>query len=212
MICPFCLVEIPDDSTVCPICGKEIPVETAQPEPVNTPVQEQVNAYPQPGNYSQPDTYQQPNTYQQPGAYPQANTYQQPNNYQQPNAYPQPGGYQQPGAYPQANTYQQPGSYQQPGAYDYQSSAAINEFAKKARSLKTLGIFAAILMFGIGIFLSIGIWVSKAKIPAVTPSNAVEEQMLAKAIKDYNLAKKLAILPVIALVLSFVIGFISGLA
>ncbi len=92
------------------------------------------------------------------------------------------------------------------------ASGIINEFAKKAKSLKTSGIIATVLMFGIGIFFSISIWVSRLQIPQVTPSNQIEAQMLEKAIKDYNLAKKLSFVPVIALVLCFIIGFIGGLA
>lgn len=91
-------------------------------------------------------------------------------------------------------------------------SFEISNFANKAKSMKTQGIIAAVLMFGIGIFFSIGIWVSKVQIPQIIPSNPMEQQMLDKAIHDYNLAKKLSFLPLIGIALSFIFGFIGGLA
>lgn len=92
------------------------------------------------------------------------------------------------------------------------ASIEISNFAEKAKRNKTLGIVAAVLMFGIGIFFSIAIWASKLQVPQVVPSNPIEQQMLDKAIKDNNLAKKLAALPLIAIGLSFIFGFIGGLA
>ena len=145
---------------------------------------------------------------------PQQPQYQQPQ-YQQPQ-YQQPQYQQAPPQQYAGQPYGNPYNAQPPYGGMYQapsmSSIEINQFADKAKTLKILGIVATVLMFGIGIFFSIGIWAKKLQIPQAIPSNPIEQQTLDKAIKDYELAKKLSFVPVIALGICFIVGFISGLA
>ncbi len=85
----------------------------------------------------------------------------------------------------------------------------IEEFAKKAKTIKILGILAAVLMFGIGIIFSIVIWITKAPVPFASPGNPVEAQLIQQAIKDRELGKKLAGLPLIGLAIAFAVGFVG---
>ena len=140
-------------------------------------------------------------------AQPQQTTYtqqpQQPTYIQQPQ---QAAYIQQPVQKP---VYQQP-VYQQPTCSP--SSLLIKDFAEKANSIKVLGIIATVLCFGIGFIFSIIIMVKSSGLtaPAVIPENPYDAAQLEKAKKDFNLGKKLAAIPFIALGLCFIIGFFGG--
>ncbi len=83
----------------------------------------------------------------------------------------------------------------------------IKQFSEQALVLRNLGIFAAVLMFGIGIIFSIIIWVkqSKNKIPEITTTNPAEVAEFETAKRRYILANKLSSLPIIAISLCFAI-------
>lgn len=104
------------------------------------------------------------------------------------------------------------GNYPHNNAYsnDY---VAISEFARKANTIKTLGILAAVLCFGIGIIFSIIIWIQASSIvvPSITTTNPKELAEFSLAKKRIELGKKLAGIPLIAIGLSFFIGFMIGL-
>lgn len=89
----------------------------------------------------------------------------------------------------------------------------IKQFSEQARILRNLGIFAAVLMFGIGIIFSIIIWVklSKNKIPEITTTNPAEIAEFETAKRRYKLAYQLSGLPIIALALCFAIGCFIGM-
>ena len=101
---------------------------------------------------------------------------------------------------------------QPPNASIYSNDyVAIREFAEKAKTAKTLGIIATVLMFGIGIIFSIIIWCSYGKLIApeisTTNSNEIAELELAK--KRLGTGKSLSFMPVIALLICLVIFFYS---
>lgn len=83
----------------------------------------------------------------------------------------------------------------------------IKQFSEQARILRNLGIFAAVLMFGIGIIFSIIVWVkqSKNKIPEITTTNPAEIAEFETAKRRYILATKLSSLPILAISLCFAI-------
>ena len=85
----------------------------------------------------------------------------------------------------------------------------IHEFSVKAANIRTFGILAAILMFGIGIIFSIIIWVKlpKIKIPEVSTTNQKELAELEDAKRKLDLGSRLAGLPLIAIGLC--IAFVS---
>ena len=73
-----------------------------------------------------------------------------------------------------------------PKTNDYSDDyIAIQEFLSKANTIKTLGIFAAVLSFGIGIIFSIIIWIQASNIvaPEISTTNP-------KDIADFELAKQ----------------------
>ena len=77
----------------------------------------------------------------------------------------------------------------------------IREFVSEAKTIRNLGIWAAVLCFGIGIFFSIIIWI-KAKntiIPEITTTNANEIADFNDAKKKFDLGQRLAALPLIVI-------------
>jgi uncharacterized membrane protein YvbJ len=91
---------------------------------------------------------------------------------------------------------------------------AVSDFADQAKSLRNLGIAAAILMFGIGFIFSIIIFVKskKLKVPELFNPTPDEMKILEDGKKKLKTAKILAILPFIAFGISFIYGFINGFA
>ena len=87
----------------------------------------------------------------------------------------------------------------------------IHEFSAKASTIKTLGIFAAIFMFGFGIIFSIIIWVktSNMKVPKVHTTNPNELAELADAQRKVDLGERLACLPLIPVILLLLFVCIS---
>ncbi len=132
--------------------------------------------------------------------------------------------YQQP-VQNQYNQYGQPNQpiMQQPYQYQQNQFAGmpgfsgnypvVSEFADQAKTLRTYGIVAAILMFGIGFIFSIVIFVKsrKLKVPELFNPTPEEIELLEKGKKRLKTAKILAILPIIGWALSFIVGFINGL-
>ena len=92
------------------------------------------------------------------------------------------------------------------------NSMAIQEFSKKASTIQTLGILAAVFMGGIGFIFSIVIWImmSGAKEPFVPTATPQEQAMLESARKKLNLGKILSFVPPACLALCFVFGFVIG--
>lgn len=84
----------------------------------------------------------------------------------------------------------------------------IKNFSEKANTIKTLGIFAAVLMFGIGLIFSIIIWIttSKVTIPEITTTNPNEVAEFESAKRKYTLGKALSGLPLIGIGLSIFIA------
>lgn len=84
----------------------------------------------------------------------------------------------------------------------------IKDFAEKANTIRTLGIFAAVLMFGIGLIFSIIIWITigKVTVPEITTTNPNEIAEFESAKRKYALGKRLSGLPLIALSLCLFIG------
>lgn len=89
----------------------------------------------------------------------------------------------------------------------------IKQFSEQARTLRNLGIAAAVLMFGIGIIFTIIILVKqkKIKIPEIQTTNPAEIAEFETAKRRYKLAYQLSGLPIIALSLCFAIGCFIGL-
>ena len=120
--------------------------------------------------------------------------------------------------YNQTVIQQQPYQYQQnqyagmPGFP--QNYPVISEFIDQAKSLRNLGIAAAVLMFGIGFIFSIIIFVKSRKlnVPELFNPTPDEIAQLEDGKKKLKTAKILAIFPIIGWVLSFVVGFINGLS
>ncbi len=113
--------------------------------------------------------------------------------------------------------YHQPYQYQQnqyagmPGfAGNY---PVISDFVDQAKSLRNLGIAAAVLMFGIGFIFSIIIFVKSRKLKAPELFNPTPDEIaqLEDGKKKLKTAKILAILPLVAWGISFIFGFIGGL-
>ena len=134
------------------------------------------------------------------------------NSYAGGNAYNGNNAYANNNAYGNNNFYAGGNPYATPGpSMDYM---AIRQFSEKAKTIRNFGIIAAILMCGVGIIFSIVIWVMMNGLtePFVTTTNPYELAALESARKDLKLGKILSFLPVGVLVLSFMIGFIGGLA
>lgn len=72
---------------------------------------------------------------------------------------------------------------------------AIKDFADKAHSVKVLGIWAAVLCFGIGIIFSIIAFSKKVQIPEITTTNPNEIAELESAKKEYSTGIWLATIP-----------------
>lgn len=89
----------------------------------------------------------------------------------------------------------------------------IHNFHERAKSIQTLGIVAAVLMFGIGIFFSIAIWVmaKNTTVPTITTTNPVERAEFEDAERKFKLGQSLAGLPLIAIGLCIAIGLFSFL-
>ena len=92
---------------------------------------------------------------------------------------------------------------------------ALKAFSDQAKSLQTLGIIAAILCFGIGIFFSIVIWVKQG----FKPQETIPEfhLTLPNEIAEYEAAKKrwikagnLATIPVLGIIAGIGIGIAIG--
>ena len=123
---------------------------------------------------------------------------------------------------PVQNQYNQP-IIQQP--YQYQQNQytgmpgfagnypIIQDFVDQAKSLRNLGIAAAVLMFGIGFIFSIIIFVKSRKLKAPELFNPTPDEItqLEDGKKKLKTAKILAILPFVACGISFISGFIGGL-
>ena len=80
--------------------------------------------------------------------------------------------------------------------------ARIKEAHDHSKTTKVLGIIAAILSFGIGIFFSIAVWVrcSGGGLLIKPPNASQEERYLIKSTeKNYKVAKTLARLPLAAI-------------
>ncbi len=85
----------------------------------------------------------------------------------------------------------------------------VQEFASKAKRVKNLGIVAAILCCGIGIFFSIAIWsmtgggirIDKMDIPNVNPTDPREIAEFEEAKRNMALGKKLAAVPYFVLII-----------
>ncbi len=90
---------------------------------------------------------------------------------------------------------------------------AIKMFYDEARTLRNLGIVAAVLMFGIGIIFSIIIWIKSSSIqePKVTTTNPAELAVLETAKKYYNSARNLSSLPIVGMALGFILGGLIGM-
>ena len=127
------------------------------------------------------------------------------------------------------NVIQQPAQnqtvFQQPYVNQYQTNpyngmqgfmggnqGAILDYADEAKSIRNLGIVAAILMFGIGFILSIIVFVksSKLKEPQLFNPTPDEIAQIEAAKKKLKTAKILAILPFVACGLSFIISFVTS--
>ncbi len=112
---------------------------------------------------------------------------------------------------------QQPYQYQQnqyAGMPGFSANyPVVKDFADQAKSLRNLGIAAAILMFGIGFIFSIIIFVKsrKLKVPELFNPTPDDIAQLENGKKKLKTAKILAILPFVACALSFIYGFIGGL-
>ncbi len=188
MFCPNCGNNIEDNLMNCPVCGNSMGMQAQQP--VQNQYEQPMNQQPVQNQYAQPMN-QQPvqNQYNQPmGQPPVQNQYNQPP-YQYPyNPYPGMPGFQ--------NNY-----------------AIIEDFVDQAKSLRNLGIAAAVLMFGIGFIFSIVIFVKSRKLKAPELFNPTPEEIakIEDGKKKLKIAKILAILPLVACGLSFIYGFIGGL-
>lgn len=120
--------------------------------------------------------------------------------------------YNQPYGQQYNQPYGQPYSpYGMPGFAG--NSSLINDFLSQAKTLRTYGIVATVLMFGIGFIFSIVILVKAGKLkePTLYNPTPAETEELEKAKKVLKTAKILAFVPFIALALSFVYGFVMGL-
>ncbi|MBQ7906635.1 MAG: zinc-ribbon domain-containing protein [Clostridia bacterium] len=71
----------------------------------------------------------------------------------------------------------------------------------RARGTKVLGVWAAILCFGIGIFFSIGVWTRCSNISIYNIKNVSPEEryMIEETDRQYELARKLARVPIAAI-------------
>ena len=78
---------------------------------------------------------------------------------------------------------------------------AIQEFARKAKNIRTLGILAAIFCFGIGIIFSIIIWVQSKTIvaPEISTTNPKELVEFEIAKRYLKIGDILSTIPIIAL-------------
>jgi len=87
---------------------------------------------------------------------------------------------------------------------------AIQRFAEQAKPIKVLGIFAAVLMFGIGFIFSIIIWIKSSGIiaPEVTTTNPDEIAELEEAKRNLNLGRRLAGFPIAAIGISIFLGIL----
>ena len=188
MYCNNCGALLEEGAAFCASCGT--PVALAQPQQETfAPVSEPEQANPQ---AEQPQvTYAQPQqTYAQPA---------QPFAQQMP-----PQGYQQPNPYQNAPYGM--------GGFS-QNSIVIAEYLKEAKRLRTWGIVATVLMFGIGFIISIVnfIQMKKLKEPMLYNPTPAEIAELENAKKVLKTAKILSYIPFIALAISFVVGFVQGL-
>ena len=118
-----------------------------------------------------------------------------------------------PNPYANGNAYA-PGNPYGPGVpFPGNDSFAIREYSRHASTIRTLGIFAAVLMFGIGFIFSIIIWIKAitTKEPMVMAPSPYDLAELESARKKIKLGKALSVLPLIAFVLSFLFGIVLGL-
>ena len=106
------------------------------------------------------------------------------------------------------SNYQQPIIQPQASSSDY---LAISNFYLQAKTIRNLGIVAAILMFGIGFIFSIIIAVKAPSIqpPNVTTVDQKELAFLEDAKRKLKLGKMLACLPFIAIGLGMIIAIIG---
>lgn len=95
-----------------------------------------------------------------------------------------------------------------PKASNSSDYLAISNFYSQAKTIRNLGIVAAILMFGIGIIFTIVIAVKARSIPIpeVSTNDQRELALLEDAKRKLALGRKLAALPMLALSLCMFIG------
>ena len=87
---------------------------------------------------------------------------------------------------------------------------AIQEFARKAKNIRTLGILSAIFCFGIGIIFSIIIWVQSKTIvvPEINTTNPKELVEFENAKRHLKIGSTLSTMPIMALGISLMIAAI----
>ena len=101
----------------------------------------------------------------------------------------------------------------QAGSSTYSSDyPKVKEFASKAKSVKNLGIVAAILCCGIGIFFSIAVWcmtggirADKMPVPNVKLTDPREIAEFEEAKRNMSLGKKLALVPYCVIIICLAI-------
>lgn len=88
---------------------------------------------------------------------------------------------------------------------------AIQEFARKAKTIRTLGILAAVFCMGIGIIFSILVWVQSKKVtpPKITTTNPKEIVDFENAKRNLTLGGILSTIPLIAIGVLLIILIVS---
>lgn len=108
------------------------------------------------------------------------------------------------------NYYAMSAPVEQANTSDY---IKIHAFHEKAKSLRNLGIVAAVLMFGIGIiFTIIMAFMSRGCVaPTVTTTNVKELAELEEGKRYLKTANILGVLPFFAIIICFLVGCIIGM-
>lgn len=174
------------DAVVCPYCGYP------------------TNNYSQPVNPAASDNYANSN----PNNYVNGNPNCNPNNYA--NNYPNNNANNYVNNYPNNNANNYVNNYPNSFSNDY---PAIRAFSEKAKATRNISIVAAVLCFGIGFIFSIVTWIrlSGSTPPVITTTNPFEIAEYEAGKRYLGQAKILASIPVFAIALSVVIGFIVGM-
>ena len=84
---------------------------------------------------------------------------------------------------------------------------AIQEFVRKAKNIRTLGILAAIFCFGIGFIFTIIIWVQLKTVvaPEISTTNPRELVEFENAKRYLKVGSSLSMIPMIALAICLII-------